>query len=262
MLQSAASRFQKLSLLSALGVLFALLAMTRYLPFRYLLPLMPLVAVLFAFWVNLQWGRHVVQSIWPVLLILFLVPAWRSAMLASRLGRTDTRTLAGEWIEAHVARGTPIVLLMNPEAEPQLAESPESITRRMAYHDALYGEHGGALTNQTHALRLPAARGDGWSVVRFPAQWPAGFETICVVTAEHTLPYGQTPPREDEALRGETVERVEIRAEDEGDIKGRRHAFFEYSFDRIDAFFLPMGELNHVERPGPDLTIEVRRRAR
>ncbi|HYP09092.1 MAG TPA: glycosyltransferase family 39 protein, partial [Bryobacteraceae bacterium] len=98
----------------------ALLPFKHNVPYRYTLPLLPLISILAA--ASLEYPK---RALWKNLLASLVIAftAWNSARLVNILTRPDTRTLAGTWIEKNVPADTPILLLGPPEAEPQIHES-------------------------------------------------------------------------------------------------------------------------------------------
>lgn len=223
-------------LLGTAPLLCALIPFRHPVPFRYLLPALPGIAVLAAWTASRLPARKFVYAAVALLLASQLAAA---GALVVVLAREDTRTLAGAWIEHNVPPGVPVVLLGPPESEPQLRESAASIQRRIAYAYRLYGPTSGRIVGDLYRLLLagaPAAQGR--EVFRNPsdAETPAGL--VAVVAPSY-------PPLAPGA-------RVVARAEfDPFLASGRATA----CFDPIDAFFLPMNPWGRVTRPGPKLTI-------
>ena len=230
----------------------ALIPFRHPVPFRYLLPALPGLAVLAAWTAAcLASGKAAERLLYSAVAVLL---AWQLAgagALVAVLAREDTRTLAGQWIERNVPRETPVVLLGPPESEPQVRESAASTQRRIAYVYRLYGPNSGRIVSGLYRLLLAGAgAGQGRELFRNPSdgEVPAGL--VAVVTPSYPLP-----------MIGD--------AHDDGLARGARvvaRAVFDpflgsdgaaACFDPIDAFLLPMNPWGRVARPGPKLAIVV-----
>jgi hypothetical protein len=243
-------------LLGTAPLVGALIPFRHPVPFRYLLPALPGVAVLAAWTAarlaarlaNLKAAQRLLYGAVAVLL------AWQLAgagALVAALAREDTRTLAGRWIERNVPREAPVVLLGPPESEPQVRESAASIQRRIAYVYRLYGPSSGRIVSELYRLLLAGAgAGQGREVFRNPSDVEAPAGLVAVVTPSYPLP--MIGDAHDDALaRGA---RVVARATFDPFLGSGGAAA---CFDPIDAFFLPMNPWGRVARPGPKLAIVV-----
>lgn len=244
--------------------LYLPLVMARWVPFRYTLPLMPIIAALAAAgaiplmsWVRRSLRTQSARALTALLLAALLLPGLvRGALVSMRLARTDSRTLAGDWITRHVPPSVPILLLTQPEAEPQLVETTHSLLRRLDAVRIAYGDAAATIINQPHQVRLDAlaprpADPAAYELWRLPVGWPPGALQVCVVHSEHVLSWGQSDDSLLLALqRGELVASTTIDPWPTLLPPGDR------AYDRIDGFFLPMRGVARVERPGPRLIIE------
>ncbi len=77
---------------------------------------------------------------WVAVVIAVVLVSWPASQVYVNnqvLGRTDTRTLAKDWIDTHVPSGSHVLIeggKIAPSRETvQLSESPESLDRRIAY---------------------------------------------------------------------------------------------------------------------------------
>ncbi len=241
----------------ALGVfpfLLAFLPFRHPLPFRYLLPALPGLAVLAVF-ASSSLARWKWLSA-PVVTLGIAVLVWQctvSVDLVRTLARDDTRTQAGQWIIANHRRELPVVLLTAPEAEPQIAESAPSLERRIAYAYRLYGEHSGEIVSELYRRIQPGA-GRGYEVYRNPDPADVPGEECLLVSAEYPMRTGGQSALGRIAAFGEVRERVEFNP-----IVG---AMEDASLDPSDAFYLPMNPAGKVIRPGPRFQLFRMRRAR
>ncbi len=234
-------------LLGTFPFLVALLGFRHAVPFRYVLPALPGIAVLSA-WVMARWStrRRMAPLAYGFAVAVF---AWQTAGalgLVVLLGREDTRTQAGRWIEANVSSEVPVVLFGPPESEPQVRESAASLRRRISYAYGLYGRESGRVVSELYRLLLERA-GAGREVYRNVAIEEVPGGRVAVVTASYPLP---------------TIGSAEGRIAPDGVIERVEFSPFPASMhgahlDRIDAFLLPMNPVGRVSRPGPKLTIVV-----
>ncbi len=241
----------------ALGVfpfLLVFLPFRHPLPFRYILPALPGLAVLAVFAVSRLASRKALVV--PLVALGIAVLGWQlaeSIALVRTLAREDTRTQAGLWIAANLPQTLPVVLLTAPEAEPQIAESAASLERRIRYAYRLYGERSGEIVSELYRRILPGAR-EGYEVYRNPAPADVPGEEFLLVTAEYPMRTGGQSAQGRVAEFGEVRERVEFDPVT-GSMEGA-------SLDPSDAFYLPMNPAGRVTRPGPRLRMFWMRRAR
>jgi hypothetical protein len=235
-------------LLGTAPLVCALIPFRHMVPFRYLLPALPGVAVLAAWTAARLATRKAAARLLCGGVTALL--AWQLAgtvALVTVLAREDTRTLAGRWIERNAPREAPVVLLGPPESEPQVRESAASIERRIAYVYRLYGASSGRIVGELYRLLLAGA-GQGREVFRNPPDGEAPAGLVAVVTPSYPLPMiGEA--RDDALARGARV--VARAAFDPFLGSGGAGA----CFDPIDAFFLPMNPWGRVARPGPKLDV-------
>ena len=240
----------------ALGVfpfVLALLPFRHPLPFRYLLPALPGLTVLAVFVASRLAAQSRVVAVSFVALGI-AVFAWQltlSSMLVRTLAKEDTRTQAGQWIAANVPNDVPIVLLTTPEAEPQIAENPTSLERRIGYAYLLYGEHSGTIVSELYRILRAGAR-EGYEVYRNPAPGEVPGGEFLLVLSEYPMRTAGESAVERIGEFGEERIRVEFNPF-LGPMKDVR-------LDQSDAFYLPMNPWGKVSRPGPSLLlVHVRR---
>jgi hypothetical protein len=229
----------------------AMLIPADYLPFRYLSPLLPLLALLAAI------GLHALARPRRILLAALagLALTGPATLRVNRsLAREDTRSEAGRWIRDHVPASAPIIWLGEPEAEPQVRESAASLARRMRYAEQRYGEQNARVINRIYHLvaAAPAARDPAaHEVYRNPPASLATTGPVWVIHAEFPPPMVQTDP----ALLAEWTRGRELRREVIGS-----PPVGQPRLDLVDAFFLPLPPQEN-EVPGPRLIIRHIERA-
>jgi len=226
------------------------------LPFRYAVPLLPLAAVCLAVGLG-----HVAARIprptprrllWGAVVVAGTVGLAHSLSIDRLLARTDTRVLAGRWIEEHLPPGVPVILPGEPETEPQLVESAASLLRRVEFAERRYGAGPAEFITVPYRMALAQAPGaSGRELYRQPAPREVPSGEVCLVVPSYPLP--MAGDRHDLAQRLLTrgVVRDSVR------IRGLAAGTDGLELDPTDAFFLPMGPLDRVLRPGPDLEIFI-----
>lgn len=234
-----------------ISTFLVLLPFQHTVPYRYLLPVLPALAVLVMVFVfRVLESRHYVLG-YVGRLLLFYPMLLTLVAFAPRFAREDTRTQAGSWLQAHVPQSTPIVWFGGPECEPQLQESPASVGRRIDFAYRRYGDISGAIVSAPYKLMKEAREKDhrpGWELYRNPpaAEMPQG--EFYLVTPRYPLRMANfrlPVPESTLELRGNPVEFNSLKA---GTWDG-------LELDLIDAWFLPFRPLDGVLRPGPNLTI-------
>lgn len=234
--------------------LVALLPFRHPLPFRYLLPALPGLAVLAVFAASRLASRKWFAT--PLIAMGIVVFVWQltlSVGLVHTLAQEDTRSQAGRWIEANVPRDIPIVLLGAPEAEPQIAENAASLDKRIAYAHRLYGEHSGGIVSELYnLLRAPAPT--GYAIYRNPSPAEVLSGEFLLVVSEYPMRAAGPSAAGRIGEFGDVRERVEFNPI----IGPMEHAHLDPS----DAFFLPMNPWGKVSRPGPRLLLLRMSRAR
>lgn len=237
--------------------LAALIPFRHPVPFRYLLPVLPLVAVFAALGFRellvTSRRRPVRGLVWALLLVGLGASSWTSIQVDRLLAREDTRNQAGSWIENHVDPEVPVVILCPPEAEPQVYEHADSIIRRTEYVSRRYGAEAGAFISRLYIDQLadPKRSERGWQLHRFPDRDTLDAPLVAVVTCSHPLRMGKTPAGAAEPWTGFEVERAEFRSCPEG----MENAVWDW----IDALFIPFTRLSEVERPGPNIAVRLLR---
>jgi len=237
----------------ALSTFLVLLPFQHTVPYRYLLPALPCIAIL-----AVTVFARLPRLPKPVVLGLAIaalagVEGTTSARLVRLLGKPDSRSIAGEWIQQNISRDVPVVWFGGPECEPQFAESPESVQRRIEFAYRRYGAFSGAIVSAPYKMMRDArqrAGVTGWEVHRNPPEAGLPAREFAMVTSEYPLRMTHYqlpvpaealedthPPQFFPALRQEA---------------GKCD---EFELDLIDAWFLPFRPLGCVERPGPNLTV-------
>jgi hypothetical protein len=251
----------RLVLLLAVGAWLLLLIFSRHLLYyRYVLSLLPLLAV-FA-------GKGVSD-----LLHVTAARAWRFTMVAGvallaghglwtchktdrLLAREDSRALAGRWLRENVSPEVPIFLFVGPEAEPQVPESAASIHRRIQYARSLYGTAAGEVVAQFYRLYLEGLAELGekgatrYEVFRDANVAASAAPIVAVVRSEYPVALTSGGISAAELPKGKIIRRKKIKALPLDEPQS-------YEFDRIDAFFLPFNRLSDLKRPGPTLEITL-----
>jgi hypothetical protein len=229
----------------------ALLIPTSILPFRYLSPLLPLIAVLSAI------GLHALARpglILPAALAGLALTGPATLRMNRSLARTDTRSEAGQWIHHHVPATEPVIWLGEPEAEPQVQESAASLARRRHYAEQRYGLENARVINRIYQLmaQAPAAHAPtAHEVYRNPPATVITNRRVWVVHAEYPLPMIRTDAARLAAwTQGHELQRVVFGAVPDGQPR----------LDPVDAFFLPLPPPRTLA-PGPRLTIRHIERA-
>jgi len=249
--------------LLAFTLLCALLPLfpAHVLQFRYALPSSPWVAVLAAqgLWTLLPDRSTRLRNARLLLIgLLAVAGGWRSTALDRLLARDDTRSLAGQWIQNHVAPTTPIVLLGAPECEPQIPETTASISRRIDYVHRLYGRRSGKVVSEIYRLQLQELRHEiapRYDVWRRPTPADISCATqFCLVIPSYPLPspcFWRRQTQNALALAsGNTIVTQAV-------IHGIQPFGPQADINPTDAFFLPMSGLKRVRCPGPNLDIFI-----
>jgi hypothetical protein len=184
---------------------------------------------------------------------LIAVQLAASILLVATMARKDTRSEAGEWIAANVSREVPVVMLTNPEGEPQVMESAASLQRRTEFAYRMYGPQSGRIVSQLYGLQL-RANPQGHELYRHASPGELAGEELLVVTAQYPL-RGWEPPAEGLVRSfGTELQRVVF----DPLLPSAGTLFVDVS----DAFFLPMNSWGNVRRPGPRIElVRVRRTA-
>jgi hypothetical protein len=236
-----------------LSTFLILLPFQHTVPYRYLLPALPCIAILSVVLFG-RLTRVPKPFAWAAAAsLLVAVELTTSARLVWLLGKPDSRSLAGAWIQNNIPPRLPVVWLGGPECEPQFTESAESVDRRIEFAYRRYGPVSGAIVSAPYEMMRKAKREAGvrgWEVYRNPPAGQLPAREFAIVTSDYPLRMTRfklpvagedledlRPPQNFLALRQE---------------KGRCEQF---ELDLIDAWFLPFRPLDCVQRPGPNLTV-------
>jgi hypothetical protein len=171
-------------------------------------------------------------------------PMLAGARHAAALSRPDTRVLAGRWLEEHAAPGT---LIAVPDilacSNPSLPADNSLLLSQFRPAGRHLGAYGLGIRGRMHPVPRITFLG------RVRPQWKPrpGF----AVTASHPVvfPSLDTPPEALAMLREAGAREVARFAGLEAPIPD------DVVFDRIDADYVPLRGAQHVEHPGPSLTI-------
>lgn len=238
-----------------ISTFLVLLPFQHTVPYRYLLPVLPALAVIVAVFTQ----RFSTRAPWAgalfTLLFLLAPQAYTAVGFAHLLALQDTRSQAGAWLQANVSQSTPIVWFGGPECEPQLQESPASVGRRIDFAYRRYGGISGAIVSAPYKLMQAAREKEhrsGWELYRNPPveQMPAG--EFYLVTPSYPLRMANFKLPVPQSTLQPTGDPVSFRSLAEGTWDG-------LELDLIDAWFLPFRPLDGVLRPGPNLTIRKMR---
>lgn len=234
-----------------LATFLVLLPFQHTVPYRYLLPALPTLAVVVMVFVQRISLRAPLAGAAAALLLLLAPQAHTAFGVVHLLGFQDTRSQAGAWIQANVPSSTPIVWLGGPECEPQFQESAASVGRRIDFAYRRYGNISGAIVSAPYKLMKDAREREGrpgWEVYRNPPpdRMPAG--EIYLVTPRYPLRMANFKPPVPESSLQPAGDPVTFASLAQGTWDG-------LELDLIDAWFLPFRPLDGVLRPGPNLTI-------
>lgn len=225
---------------------------------RYALPLMPLQATLVAGIAIAAGGR--LASRWGggrawslvILAALALSPLSRSIALARLEARTDTRTLARDWMEANIPSYARCCNFGGWAGDVQ-AHTFEHLWWLLLRHEEAFG-----LERLEHALPWLTAQVEGVPYYEFvvggertplaSGNWDVVHQTRCayVLLHEHSLPSSHVDTAFVRQLRrrGHLLARFRPGDGEEGGV-----------FDPMDAYYLPVSGMDAVARPGPKVEI-------
>lgn len=227
-----------------------LLPFQHTVPYRYLLPVLPALAVLITVFL-LRINPRLPLAGAAALFLLLIPQAGTAVGFVRLLARQDTRSQAGAWLQAHVSQSIPIVWFGGPECEPQLQESPASAGRRIDFAYRRYGDISGAIVSAPYRLMKEARekeRRPGWELYRNPpaGEMPPG--ELYLVTPRYPLRMANFKLPVPESTLQSVGAPVTFNSLAAGTWNG-------LELDLIDAWFLAFRPLDGVLRPGPNLTI-------
>lgn len=227
--------------------------LTYPLPYRYMIPALPFIAIFSAMGatgiINSQKNISMKALVAAIIGIAVIYTFMQSLLMSVLLSRTDTRTLAWEWIHENVPQTVPILVAGSPEAEPQFYESASSLQNRIEYVNGLYGVKGGYITSEPYRLQLKDKKRHalGYIILRGKDRLPDIWETLCVIVPSYPLPM---------VGDGDSMKNISsLIPIKERHFKGFRGCGKELKLDTTDAFFLPFNRLNDVINPGPNIDI-------
>jgi len=203
--------------LSVLGH-WAVIVGTHAVNARFLLPSLPGLAVLVASLVDdgvertasVRWRGASVVAIGSLVLA---EPLANAVTLVTLLGRTDTRSLAAAWIDAHIPPDARVVSWGAPPGAVDFGRPPLGRRIVLAGLPPARWHAEGVRYLVQHQYPLP------WSSVPLPVPAEA-LESLAVFDPFHGPPASPGPV-----------------------------------FEPLDAFYLPLGRFDGVERPGPRIAV-------
>ena len=141
---------------------------------RYIIPVFPFLAVLSGGALAALWNRNGIMvsgraAIVGAIMLLSILPIRNIISNDILLSRTDTRTLARDWVEATIPEGTIIALEWDNNGTVQLQESNDVIREKIqAYRDGSAStiHHTSDQMLRIHRMRLEADRGKTYDIVR------------------------------------------------------------------------------------------------
>jgi hypothetical protein len=207
---------------------YAAAGSTRTVFFRYMIPVLPFLALGAAWAVDraaAAWSPRV-RPAWfsaAVAAVLVVVPAIDVVQMNLRLQRTDSRVLAADWMRDHVPAGLTVYQSGAFYGHLQFGRPPR-------FREAALGS------------------GESFTVNGTPL---AGPPDLLVVQSSPLMYSDDVPLIARMAARG--YEQIaEIRACDLSQASAN-------VYDPLDAFYLPLRGMRGVERPGPNIAIYRRR---
>jgi 4-amino-4-deoxy-L-arabinose transferase-like glycosyltransferase len=205
-----------LALLAYVAVFIALNAPSREVFFRYMLPLLPALAMLAGGVMRVLRGRA--RRLGPAAAVVLLLPSAYASIQTDRLlGMTDTRRVAAQWMDANLPPGTG---LKEPYyGGPYYDQGVVDANRRWVDDPLAAGFRQGRYTTR---YRINPPDPDVTLVASDPpAQFPVASEPGAAAVF---LPYSGDPPA--------------------GAV-----------YDTLDSFYLPIWGFGSIERPGPAIAI-------
>jgi 4-amino-4-deoxy-L-arabinose transferase-like glycosyltransferase len=227
-------------------------------PFRYVLPALPYAAILAMLGIRAiadRFDAGLTKIVYAGFILIALAPTLMSCVWTDvLLSRTDSRTLAGEWILKNVGSDIPVVVAGWPECEPQVPETDTSILRRIDFVRRFYGKSAVPVVAQPYYMQLRSDAGKkrpGYELYRTAVPTDIPGEKICLVVP--------TYPASVSALRTAKIpsllSRFPGRITGGTEIKTLCRESAGHDLDPIDAFYLPPDKLSNIVRPGPGIHI-------
>jgi hypothetical protein len=251
-------RIKWLILIAFILAFLPIISAKHPMPFRYALPSLPYAAILTALGIQSIAGRfdNGLQKIVYGSFVLATVtpPLVSSVWMDVLLNRSDSRTLAGEWISKNVDRSTPVALAGWPECEPQVPETDSSILRRIDFVRRFYGEAAVPVVAQPYRMQLcnkSGATRQGYELYRTAVPVDVPGNQICLVIP--TYPYTSSALRTEAAAS--VIDKFPGRITRKVHIETLYNTTARHDLDPIDAFYLPMDRLLNIARPGPAIDI-------
>jgi hypothetical protein len=128
---------------------FIIMGATRHYFARYALPLIPFlvlfaaeVSILLATWIENRWGYRRAISLTLIILVVSIQPLLNSIRYDFLLTRSDTRTIAKEWIENNIPAGAKIAIDWPIHGPPLVDSNQEESSLQTTYHITEVGDIG------------------------------------------------------------------------------------------------------------------------
>jgi hypothetical protein len=254
----ANNRYKWLVVVAFIFAILPIISTKHNMPYRYVLPALPYAAILAALAMEViaaKFGKEIRKFAFAGLAVIALAPTLMSCVWTDiLLSRTDSRTLAGEWISKNVGTEVPIVIVGWPECEPQVPETEASINRRIDFVRRLYGESAVPIVAQPYYTQLRSdidRKGSGYELYRIAVPYSVPGRKICLVIP--TYPYTPSALRTDQIQS--MLSRYPGRITRRTNIVTLHKESAKHDFDPWDAFYIPVDNLSNIMRPGPSMNI-------
>ena len=224
---------------------------------RYILPIVPLQAVLLGSGILLACRRVAALKAWQprtiapaaaaLTLVLVAWPAYGAWQVARLQSTEDTRSQARSWIDLHVPVGATICNYGGWAGDPQVRTYEDLWWRFSKYTQAYDGDLGALpqVVGKEQAYFSFAVQNQNESQAGGSIRLIHARQCSHVILHEHTLPYSQLEP----GFRQRLVQEAQIvTVVDPGSSDGPS------VYDEMDAYYIPISGWS-VPRPGPRIEI-------
>ncbi|MGH7895808.1 MAG: hypothetical protein ACREQL_14140, partial [Candidatus Binatia bacterium] len=166
--------------------------------------------------------------------------SWETAHYVRLRARDDTRRLAGAWIVANVAAGTPLAFPdILAHANPVLPPNPATLVRELPTFARTLAARG--LDGRSYPMQYLAIAG-------LPRSTLPTASVVITATLPVELP-GLTTPEVVERLRGAGAHPLVTFESAPTPLAA------DVVYDLLDADYLPLAGAEHLQRPGPNVTV-------